>query len=316
MRGTDASARRLFLLGNEIWQDGKQFRPPYARAVGYVFQEGELVCAHVGAPEPASTAIAAPLRTDHSSIIKFDDVVGLLGVESLLERSPRRLSGGERQRGGRPCFVIATQAAAFMDEPLAGLDRFSKDDILPYFEKLHAALAVPVLYVSHDLAEVEQLADYIVLLEQGRVVAAGPLCDIQCDPGSPLARQPEAAVSLDGKIAAHDTAYGLTRLAVKGGTLLVPELDDVVGTVKRIRVRASDVSLARDAPTGSSIINSLPARVLSSGPRRHQVNVLIGSAPGGRHGCCPRHAQIVGTPRDRTRRRSAGPDQGVALTSR
>ena len=274
--GLTRLADGYFSLGNEIWQDGKQFRPPYARAVGYVFQEASLF-AHMSVRQNLLYGYRRAGANGSQQHIKFDDVVGLLGVESLLERSPRRLSGGERQRVAVGRALLSQPKLLLMDEPLAGLDRFSKDDILPYFEKLHAALAVPVLYVSHDLAEVEQLADYIVLLEQGRVVAAGPLRDIQCDPGSPLARQPEAAVSLDGKIEAHDAAYGLTRLAVKGGTLLVPELDDVVGTVKRIRVRASDVSLARDAPTGSSIINSLPARVLSSGPNgRHQVNVLIG----------------------------------------
>jgi molybdate transport system ATP-binding protein len=265
-----------FSLGNEIWQDGEQFRPPYARAIGYVFQEASLF-AHLSVRQNLLYGYRRAVANGSQQHIKFDDVVGLLGVETLLERSPRRLSGGERQRVAVGRALLSQPKLLLMDEPLAALDRFSKDDILPYFEKLHAALAVPVLYVSHDLAEVERLADYIVLLERGRVVAAGALRDIQCDPGSPLARQPEAAVSLDGKIEAHDAAYGLTRLSVAGGTLLVPELDDAVGTIKRIRVRASDVSLARDAPTASSIINSLPARVLSSDSTgRHQVNVLIG----------------------------------------
>jgi molybdate transport system ATP-binding protein len=214
--------------------------------------------------------------------IQFDDVVSLLGLASLLERSPRRLSGGERQRVAVGRALLSQPKLLLMDEPLAALDRLTKDDILPYLEKLHASLAIPVLYVSHDLAEVERLADHIVLMERGRVSAAGPLREVQSNPALPLARLPEAAISLDARIEAHDSAYGLTRLAVKGATLLMPEVEGAIGDVRRIRVRASDVSLARAAPTGTSILNSLPARVLASDfDGRHQVNVLVGLGPDG-----------------------------------
>ena len=274
--GLTRLADGCFSLGNDIWQDGAQFRPPYARAVGYVFQEASLF-AHMSVRENLLYGYRRARPHGAQPHIKFDDVVGLLGVETLLERSPRRLSGGERQRVAVGRALLSQPKLLLMDEPLAALDRLSKDDILPYFEKLHATLAVPVIYVSHDLAEVERLADHIVLLDRGRVIAAGPLREVQCDPASPLARQPDAAVSLDARVEAHDDAYGLTRLTVKGGTLLVPELEGAIGSVRRIRVRASDVSLARgEAPT-SSILNSLPARVLSSdSDGRRQVNVLIG----------------------------------------
>ena len=268
--------RRLFRLGERDLAGRQAVSAAAWRAVGYVFQEASLFphlsvrhnllygYRRAGA-NGSQQKISSTMLSDYSALRACWSV----------RRGSSRAASVSGWRSAVLCY--RNPSCCSWTSRSAGLDRFSKDDILPYFEKLHAALAVPVLYVSHDLAEVEQLADYIVLLEQGRVVAAGPLRDLQCDPGSPLARQPEAAVSLDGKIEAHDAAYGLTRLAVKGGTLLVPELDDVVGTVKRIRVRASDVNLARDAPTGSSIINSLPARVLSSGPNgRHRVNVLIG----------------------------------------
>ena len=274
--GLTRLADGYFSLGDEIWQDGAQFRPPFARAVGYVFQEASLF-AHMSVRQNLLYGYRRARARDAQQHIKFDDVVGLLGVETLLERSPRRLSGGERQRVAVGRALLSQPKLLLMDEPLAALDRLSKDDILPYFEKLHATLAVPVLYVSHDLAEVERLADHIVLLDRGRVVAAGALRDVQCDPASLLARQPEAAVSLDATIEAHDVAYGLTKLAVKGGTLLVPEVEGAPGSARRIRVRASDVSLAREQTPTSSILNSLPARVLASGSDgRRQVNVLIG----------------------------------------
>jgi molybdate transport system ATP-binding protein len=270
-----------FAFRDEVWQDGREFRPPHARAVGFVFQEPSLF-AHMSVRQNLLYGFRRAAAQGPAQI-QFDDVVGLLGLEKLLERSPQRLSGGERQRVAVGRALLSQPKLLLMDEPLAALDRLAKEEILPYFEKLHASLAVPVLYVSHDLSEVERLADHTVLMERGRVIAAGPLRDLQCDPKSPLAHQPDAAVSLDAAIEAHDDAYGLTRLALKGGSLLVPELDDPIGKVKRIRVRASDVSLAHDVPTGSSIINSLPARVIASASgARSQIIVLVGLGPDGK----------------------------------
>jgi molybdate transport system ATP-binding protein len=264
------------MLGDEVWQDGAQFRPPYVRPVGFVFQEASLF-AHMSVRRNLLYGYSRAIAHGARQQIKLEDVVGLLGIGGLLERSPRRLSGGERQRVAIGRALLSQPKLLLMDEPLSSLDRLTKEDILPYLEKLHATLAIPVLYVTHDLAEVERLADHIVLIERGRVVAAGPLRDVQSNPALPLARLPDAAVSLDARIEAHDTTYGLSRLAVKGATLVVPELDGAIGEVRRIRVRASDVSLARSASTGSSILNILPARIIASEfNERHQVNVLIG----------------------------------------
>ncbi len=246
--GLQRLADGYFALGADVWQDGAQFRPPHVRPVGVVFQEASLF-AHMSVRRNLLFGYQRAAAHGSEQHIRFDDVVDLLGIARLLERSPRDLSGGERQRVAVGRALLSQPKLLLMDEPLAALDRLAKDDILPYLEKLHASLAIPVLYVSHDLAEVERLADHIVLIERGRVIAAGSLHDIQSNPALPLARLPEAAVSLDARIEAHDLAYGLTRLAVKGGTLLVPELDGAIGAVRRIRVRASDVSLARNAPS-------------------------------------------------------------------
>jgi molybdate transport system ATP-binding protein len=274
--GLQRLADGYFALGADVWQDGAQFRPPHARAIGVVFQEANLF-SHMSVRHNILYGYRRAVARDSALHIQFDDVVDLLGLKSLLERSSRHLSGGERQRVAIGRALLSQPKLLLMDEPLASLDRLTKDDILPYLEKLHASLAVPVLYVSHDLAEVERLADHIVLMERGRIVAAGALHDVQSDPALPLARLPDAAVSLDASIQAHDPGYGLTRLAVRGATLLMPEVAGAIGEVRRIRVRAADVSLARSAPVGSSILNILPARVLASSvDGRHQVNVLIG----------------------------------------
>lgn len=274
--GLQRLAGGYFALGADVWQDGARFQPPHQRPIGVVFQEASLF-SHLSVRRNLLYGYRRAVANGSTPHIRFDDVVSLLGLAALLERSPRRLSGGERQRVAVGRALLSQPKLLLMDEPLAALDRLTKDDILPYLEKLHATLAIPVLYVSHDLAEVERLADHIVLIERGRVLAAGPLREVQSNPALPLARLPEAAISLDARIEAHDDTYGLTRLAVKGATLLMPEVEGAIGEVRRIRVRASDVSLARAAPVGTSILNSLPARVLASDfDGRHQVNVLVG----------------------------------------
>ena len=144
------------------------------------------------------------LRRGAEEAARLDDVVALLGIEGLLERSPLRLSGGERQRVAVGRALLSQPRLLLMDEPLAGLDRLSKDEILPYLEALHTALSIPILYVSHDLAEVERLADHLVLIEAGRVVAYGPLEELQADPELPVARLPEAAVALNATVTHYD----------------------------------------------------------------------------------------------------------------
>ncbi len=265
-----------FALGDDVWQDATQFRPTYRRPIGVVFQEASLF-AHLSVRRNLLYGQRRALAQGASREIRFDDVIELLGITRLLDRSTRDLSGGERQRVAIGRALLSQPKLLLMDEPLSALDRFTKDDILPYLEKLHASLAIPVLYVTHDLAEVERLADHIVLIEHGHVIAAGLLTEVQGNPALPLARMPEAAVSLDASIEAHDTTYGLTKVAVRGASLLMPQVAGAIGEIRRIRVGASDVSIARNAPTESSILNTLPARVLGHVLEGGtQVNVSIG----------------------------------------
>ncbi len=195
--------------------------------------------------------------------IAFDEVVELLGVERLLDRSPRNLSGGERQRVAIGRALLSQPKLLLMDEPLSALDRATKNEILPFLERLRDRLALPVVYITHDIAEVERLADQIVLMEKGRVIGAGPLEDLQSDPSLPLAAARDAAVSLEGIVQASDEAYGLVTLKVRGGSLTAPAPPAPVGERRRIRVIAGDVSLTREAPGPSSILNVLPARIVS-----------------------------------------------------
>jgi molybdate transport system ATP-binding protein len=262
-------------VGDEIWQATGVFRPPYERAIGYVFQEASLF-PHLSVRRNLLYGHRRALRRGTAEASRFDEVVALLGIEPLLERAPLRLSGGERQRVAIGRALLSQPRLLLMDEPLAGLDRLSKDEILPYLEALHAALSIPILYVSHDLAEVERLADHLVLFEAGRVVAYGPLEELQADPELPVARLPDAAVALNAIVTHYDGEYGLTSLSICGGTIIAPGHYGAPGTPQRVRIGASDVSLARQNPGPSTILNVLPARVAAAEPQdAAQMNVVV-----------------------------------------
>jgi molybdate transport system ATP-binding protein len=274
--GLSRLADGVLRIGSDVWQDGRRvFVPPHRRPVGYVFQEASLF-PHLSVPANLRYGQRRAPATDHA--ITFDDVVDLLGLGRLLDRPTGVLSGGERQRVAIGRALLSQPRLLLMDEPLSALDRFSKDDILPYLETLHDALDIPVLYVSHDIAEVERLADTLVLMEHGRARAVGPLSDLMADPALPLARLPEAAEVLDARVEARDEAYGLASVSVPGGHLLVPGRVGAVGAPCRVRILASDVSLTRVAPASaqSSILNVLPVRIAGAEPTdAHLVTVFL-----------------------------------------
>ena len=262
-------------VGGEVWQDGAAdiFRPPHRRPIGYVFQEASLF-AHLSVRGNLEYGLR---RAGPGGVLPFADIVELLGLGHLLDRDPRALSGGERQRVAVGRALLSQPRLLLMDEPLSALDRGTKEEILPYFEALHARLALPILYVSHDIAELERLADTLVLLERGRVLACGPLASLQADPALPLLRMPEAAVILEGRIAAVDAAYALTSLSVPGGSLVVPGRRGEPGERRRLRISASDVSFTLQQPADTTILNCLPARIESISPHGvedAQVNIV------------------------------------------
>ena len=272
-------------IGGEVWQADTTFRQPWQRSVGYVFQEASLF-PHLSVRRNLLYGHRRALRRGAREATRFDEVVALLGMQDLLDRSPPRPSGGERQRVAVGRALLSQPRLLLMDEPLAGLDRLSKDEILPYLEALHATLSIPILYVSHDIAEVERLADHLVLMQAGQVVACGPLQDLQADPVLPVARLPEASVVLNATVARYDPDYGLTTVSVGGGSITVLGHYGSPATPLRVRVRASDVSLARQHPGPSTILNVLPARVVAVELQdAAQVNVVVrlgAAGPGAR----------------------------------
>jgi molybdate transport system ATP-binding protein len=256
----------LCIVGGDVWQDRDgAFLPTHKRPLGYVFQEASLF-AHLSVRRNLMFGAPRGEGGAGKGKIAFDEVVELLGVTALLDRAPGKLSGGERQRVAIGRALLTQPKLLLMDEPLSALDRATKDEILPFLERLRDRLKLPIVYITHAIAEVERLADQIVLMEKGRVIGAGPLDELQSDPALPLASARDAAVTLDGVVEAHDERYGLLTLRVRGGSLIAPAPKAAIGVRRRIRVIAGDVSLAREPPGLSSILNVLPARIVSAKP--------------------------------------------------
>lgn len=263
--GLNRLADGLCDIDGDLWQDRDgTFLPTYRRPLGYVFQEASLF-PHLSVRKNLLFGAPRQKPADRPAI-DFDDVIDLLGVRALLDRAPANLSGGERQRIGIGRALLTQPKLLLMDEPLSALDRKTKSEILPFIEDLRDHFSLPIFYVTHDMTEVERLADTIVLLDKGHLVGAGPLPELQSDPSLPLAQAREAAVSLDARIEAYDETYGLATVAIAGGRFIEPADPVPVGQRRRIRIVASDVSLARERPSQSSILNVLPGRVVAMKP--------------------------------------------------
>ena len=239
------------------------FVPPHRRRIGYVFQEARLFPHFTVRQNLLYGRWFTPRAERHE---KFERIVDLLGLASLTDRRPAALSGGEKQRVAIGRALLASPRLLLMDEPLASLDTARKDEILPYIERLRDELRVPVVYVSHAVAEVARLATTIVLLSDGKVEAVGPVASIMTRLDLfPLTGRYEAGAVIEAKVAAHDDAVQLTTLQATVGPLRVPRLPLAAGTPVRVRIRARDVMVAVQRPEGLSALNVLEGRIAEIG---------------------------------------------------
>ncbi len=231
--------------------------PPHRRGIGYVFQDARLF-PHLTVRQ---NLLFGRWFAPKGPGAALDRIVDLLGIGGLLSRRPGALSGGERQRVAIGRAILSNPRLLALDEPLAALDEARKAEILPYLERLRDELCLPMLYVSHAMAEVARLANTVVLLEAGRVTAAGPVAQVLADPAAaPGLGLREAGAVLMARVAAQD-GDGLTRLDCAAGPLWLPRVAAPVGTGLRIRILAQDVMLATARPQGISALNILPATV-------------------------------------------------------
>lgn len=266
-------------INGEVWQDdgakGQRSRghwlPTHQRPLGYVFQEASLF--------PHLTVMGnlryGLQRSTGAVRVSLDQAIELLGIGHLLERKPEQLSGGERQRVGMARALALSPRLLLMDEPLAALDVKRKQEILPYLERLHAELDIPVIYVSHSPDEVARLADHIVVMDGGRAVAAGPLKDTLARLDLPIHLGEDAGVVLDAVVAERDAQWHLACVEFPGGSLWVRDAGHALGQAVRVRILARDVSIALQRITHTSIQNCLSAVVDEIADDHHPALALV-----------------------------------------
>jgi molybdate transport system ATP-binding protein len=250
-------------IGDDVLYDSERHFSLDARhrRIGVVFQDARLF-PHLSVLGNLNYgARRVPRGTPQR--IGFDDVVSLLGLGNLLERRPRLLSGGEQQRVALGRALLSQPRLLLLDEPLASLDLAKREEVLPYLERLRDALAIPLVYVSHQFDEVLRLATRVALLDAGRTVADGDIATVSRDPALRAIVGPDAVGAvLSGTVEQTDLA-GLAQLRVGDATLSVEYDGAVVGQRIQIQVLARDVIVATEAPRGLSVRNVVAARIVS-----------------------------------------------------
>jgi molybdate transport system ATP-binding protein len=257
---------RVTIDGNVVLDTTRNlFVPARMRRTGYVFQDSRLF-PHLSVESNLRFGWRrAPDRADEK---EFAQVVELLQLRPLLARRPATLSGGEKSRVALGRALLARPRLLLLDEPLAALDAPRKAEILPYLERLRDLERLPMIYVTHSTDEVSRLADDVIVLSQGCLVAQGTVFDLLSDPDLGALVPAHGAV-FPARVESHRDD-GLTELAFSGGRLFVPRLVRAPGTMLRVRLHADDVMLARVAPEAISANNVLAVEI---------VSVHAGSAP-------------------------------------
>ena len=249
-------------VNNIHWQRNDKALPTHQRELGYVFQEASLFD-HLSVKD---NLLFGAKRSRGNNNITLDQVTNLLGIEHLLARKPTHLSGGEKQRVAIGRALLSQPKLLLMDEPLSALDFKTKNEILPYLERLPHELSIPIVYVTHALTEVERLADHLIIMEKGTVIAEGDVHTLMLDLEGPLSHFNRAGALVDATVHHYDEQYALTQLTIDGGMLYMPGYIATVGSQRRIRIGASHVSLSLTPPTDSSIVNCLSATVIGIKP--------------------------------------------------
>ena len=255
-------------FGGEVWCDMavRTFVPPHKRSVGYMLQEARLF--------PHLTAEDNLLYADRRSRERADrypiaEIIDAFDLAELLPRDPASLSGGERQRVALGRTLLTRPELLLLDEPLSALDRDRKADIVPYLQDLPARFGLPVLLVSHDVEEVSRLADHVMLMNRGRVEAAGPTAKVLETFGASAAGEAlEAGTILAGKVTRHDTEFHLTYVDIGDAVLSLPlNLRRETGEEVSVRIEPQNVAIATVRPEETSIRNIVPGKVAEITPQ-------------------------------------------------
>ncbi|MEI8325637.1 MAG: molybdenum ABC transporter ATP-binding protein, partial [Betaproteobacteria bacterium] len=254
LAGLEPMTRGRVVVDGEVWQDDSlgRFLPTHRRAVGYVFQEPSLLL-HLNVQGNLDFALRRVPRAQRR--ISMERAVELLDIAALLPRAAHTLSGGERQRVAIARALASSPRLLLLDEPLAALDAQRKSEVLHCLQRLQGELDIPMLYVSHAIDEVARLADHLVLLDAGRVLACGSTQGLLTRLDLPLAHGDSAAAVIVASVSAHDARFGLSYADFAGGRIALAQPALPLGQTLRLHIQARDVSLTLQHQTQTSILN-------------------------------------------------------------
>lgn len=278
-------------LGDEVWHDSARgvFRPTWQRELGYVFQEASLF-EHLSVQQNLNFGVQRVQRlrrhsqqgvynTQHrqpsDGAQALANAVQLLGIGHLLKRSVGGLSGGERQRVAIARALATQPRLLLLDEPLAALDVARRTEILPWLERMHRELRIPVLYVTHSVDEMARLADHVVLLDHGTVLASGPLHEALASTAVAHVIGDEAGIVTAGTVVLRDAGTHLAQVQCDAGSLWVRDQGLSTGHAVRLRLLARDVSLALSCHDDSTIHNRLQGVIEAIDSDAHPSQALV-----------------------------------------
>ncbi len=245
---------RISIDGRCLFDSSKGINlSPEKRRIGYVFQDGRLF-PHLSVR--SNLKYGMKLVPPGDRYVEFGQVVELLGIEHLLSRRPAKLSGGEKQRVAIGRALLTNPLLLLMDEPLASLDAARKAEVLPFIARLSRELSIPILYVSHSLDEILNLADMMVLLDSGRAMASGSIEEVMNRPDLQLLTgRIDLGTVISTVAGLTDYDSGLTHLGFSGGVLKMPRFPVTEGTTIRVRIDPRDVAISLHHPSEISIQN-------------------------------------------------------------
>lgn len=262
--GLEPEASGYCKYDNNLWQSEQQnyFVPPHKRNIGFVFQHAYLF-PHLSVKKNLfySPQLKSVTKKSVDPGVDPDNVIKMLNLEPLLNRSTIKLSGGERQRVAIARALFSRPGLLLMDEPLSALDRTVKNEIMDYIERLYNELKIPVIFISHTIEEVARLAEQVILMENGRIQIQGKINDIFTRLNLPLAHEPEASAIIDAVVKHHDETYSLTELEFEQQTIRIPSVLKNIGEHVKVLIQARDVSLNLAPPENTSILNTFPVTI-------------------------------------------------------
>ncbi|WP_371188664.1 molybdenum ABC transporter ATP-binding protein [Thalassotalea maritima] len=259
--GLNRDARGDIKLSNRVLL-GEQYNiPAEQRHIGFVFQDARLFV-HLNVLDNLRFA----QKRCHTTSVSLDEICQLTHITPLLNRDVTKLSAGEKQRVALARALLGSPKLLLLDEPLSSLDPKSRGELINLLRDIHQQLNIPMIYVSHSLTEIQQLADHVLVMSQGEIIQHGHVHQVLNHLDQSIASEFAQQTSLQLTVQQHLFNFGLTQLALVDGkgnklTLFANLINQPLGNTVRAYVLASDISITLEKVNHSSINNIIAGHV-------------------------------------------------------